>query len=128
MYLANWLETDYVIDRRGRRYVPCWKQQGRVEVDFTQLQRWYRTLDHLLLNKEKVEVGLYERLRTLFEFEPDLVLYDLTSTYFEGHGPPGLAKHGHSRDGKPRKLQVVVGGQLQKLLLEELLLLLLEER
>jgi transposase len=107
--LANWLETDYVIDRRGRRYVPCWKQQGRVEVDFTQLQRWYRTLDHLLLNKEKVEVGLYERLRTLFEFEPDLVLYDLTSTYFEGHGPPGLAKHGHSRDGKPRKVQVVVG-------------------
>ena len=100
--LANWLETDYIIDRRGRRYVPCWKQQGRVEVDFTQLQRWYRTLDHLLLNKEKVEVGLYERLRTLFEFEPDLVLYDLTSTYFEGHGPPGLAKHGHSRDGKPR--------------------------
>jgi len=107
--LASWLETDYIIDRRGRRYVPCWKQQGRVEVDFTQLQRWYRTLDHLLLNKEKVEVALYERLRTLFEFEADLVLYDLTSTYFEGHGPPGLAAHGHSRDGKPRKVQVVVG-------------------
>jgi len=107
--LANWLETDYVIDRAGRRYVPCWKQQGRVQVDLAQLQRWYRTLDHLLLNKEDVEVALYQRLRTLFEFEADLVLYDLTSTYFEGHGPPGLAKHGHSRDGKPRKVQVVVG-------------------
>lgn len=107
--LANWLETDYIIDRDGRRYVPCWKQQGRVQVDLAQLQRWYRTLDHLLLNKDKVEVALYQRLRTLFEFEADLVLYDLTSTYFEGHGPSGLAKHGHSRDGKPRKLQVVVG-------------------
>jgi len=107
--LARWLETDYVIDRAGRRYVPCWKKQGRVEVDLAQLQRWYRTLDHLLVNKEKVEVALYQRLRTLFEFEADLVLYDLTSTYFEGHGPAGLAEHGHSRDGKPRNVQVVVG-------------------
>jgi transposase len=106
--LAEWLETDYVCDRAGRRYVPCWKQQGRVQVDLAQLQRWYRTLDHLLLNKETIEVGLYHRLRDLFHFQPDLVLYDLTSTYFEGHGP-AIAKHGYSRDGKPRKVQVVVG-------------------
>jgi transposase len=107
--LAEWLETDYVCDRAGRRYVPCWKTQGRVQVDLAQLQCWYRTLDHLLLNKSKVEVALYERLRTLFEFQADLVLYDLTSTFFQGHGPPTLAKHGHSRDGKPRNVQVVVG-------------------
>ena len=69
---------------------------------------WYRTLDHLLLNKDKVEVSLFKRLRTLFDFQAELVFYDLTSTYFEGHGP-GLAKHGYSRDGKPRKVQVVVG-------------------
>lgn len=106
--LADWLETDYICDRDGRRYVPCWKQRGRVQVDLAQLQRWYRTLDHLLLNKDEIEVALYERLRTLFDFEPDLVMYDLTSTYFEGHGP-ALAKHGYSRDGKPRKVQVVVG-------------------
>ena len=106
--LAAWLETDYIIDRVGRRYVPCWKQQGRVQVDLGQLQRWYRTLDHLLLNKENLEVALYHRLRDLFDFRPDLVLYDLTSTYFEGHGPE-IAKHGYSRDGKPRNVQVVVG-------------------
>jgi transposase len=107
--LAQWLETDYLCDRRGRRYVACWKQHRRVQVDMAQLQRWYRTLDHLLLNKPQIEVALYERLRNLFDFQPDLVLYDLTSTYFEGHGPAGLAKHGHSRDGKSRKVQVVVG-------------------
>ena len=107
--LAEWLETDYVCDRDGRRYVPCWKQQGRVQVDRAQLQRWYRTLDHLLWNKDALEVALYERLRTLFDFDADLVLYDLTSTYFEGHGPATLAKHGYSRDGKPRNVQVVVG-------------------
>lgn len=78
-------------------------------MDLSQLQRWYRTPDHLILNKDQVEVALYERLRTLFDFEADLVLYDMTSTYFEGAGPAGLAKHGYSRDGKPRNVQVVVG-------------------
>jgi transposase len=34
---------------------------------------------------------------------------DLTSTYFEGEGPPDLGAHGHSRDGKPRNRQVLVG-------------------
>ena len=37
------------------------------------------------------------------------MLYDLTSTYFEGAGPPELGAHGHSRDGKPRDRQVLVG-------------------
>jgi transposase len=106
--LAAWLESYFVCDRRGRRYVPVWKQHHRVQVDFTQLMRWYRTLDHLILNKDDIEVGLYQRLRDLFDFEPELVLYDLTSTYFEGHGP-ALAKHGFSRDGKARNVQVVVG-------------------
>lgn len=106
--LAAWLETDYVCDRRGSRYLPRWKQQGRVRVDLVQLQRWYRTLDHLILNKDAMEVALYQRLRDLFHFEPELVFYDLTSTYFEGQGP-ALAKHGYSRDSQPRKVQVVVG-------------------
>jgi transposase len=106
--LAAWLETDYVCDRHGSRYVPRWKQQGRVRVDLVQLQRWYRTLDHLILNQGAIEVALYQRLRDLFHFEPELVFYDLTSTYFEGQGP-ALAKHGYSRDSQPRKVQVVVG-------------------
>jgi transposase len=107
--LAGWLETDYVCDRVGRRYLPHWKQQGRVQVDLTVLQYWYRTLDHLILNQANIELALYGRLRDLFNFQPDLVFYDLTSTYFEGHGPTTLAKHGYSRDGKSRNVQVVVG-------------------
>ncbi len=107
--LAGWLETDYVCDRVGRRYLPHWKQQGRVQVDLTVLQYWYRSLDHLILNQAKIELALYGRLRDLFNFQPDLVFYDLTSTYFEGHGPEGFAKHGYSRDGKSRNVQVVVG-------------------
>jgi transposase len=107
--LAGWLETDFVCDRDGRRYLPQWKRQGRVQVDLTVLQRWYRTLDHLIINQKNIEVALYQRLRDLFNFQPDLVFYDLTSTYFTGHGPAELAKHGYSRDGQPRSVQVVVG-------------------
>jgi transposase len=106
--LAGWLETDFVCDRRGRRFVPHWHQRKRVRVHFRQLEAWYRTLDQLVAAKEQIEVALYHRLRDLFSLKPELVLYDITSTYFEGAGPVGFAKHGHSRDGKPHNVQVIV--------------------
>ena len=45
--LAGWLETDFVCDRQGRRFVPHWHQHNRVRVHFSQLEAWYRTLDQL---------------------------------------------------------------------------------
>jgi transposase len=54
-------------------------------------------------------VALYHRLRDLFSFKPDIVLYDITSTYFEGAGPHDYAKYGYSRDGKSQNVQVIVG-------------------
>jgi transposase len=107
--LAGWLETDFVCDRQGRRFIPRWRRHKRVRVDFRQLEAWYRTLDQLVAAKERIEVALYHRLRDLFSFKPDLVLYDITSTYFEGAGPADFAKHGYSRDGKPQNVQVIVG-------------------
>ena len=89
--------------------MPRWQRRGRVQVHCQQLQAWYRTLDRLSAAKRAIEVALYRRLRDLFSLRPDLVLYDITSTYFEGQGPEGLAKHGYSRDGKPHNVQVVVG-------------------
>ena len=106
--LARWLETDFVCDRRGRRFVPKWRSHRRVKVDFGQLEEWYRTLDRLIAAKQRLEVQLYFRLRDLFNLRPDLVLYDITSTYFEGVGPAN-ARYGYSRDGKPQNVQVVVG-------------------
>ena len=106
--LAGWLETDFVCDRQGRRFLPHWHRHKRVRVDFRQLEAWYRTLDQLVAAKERIEVALYHRLRDLFSFKPDLVLYDITSTYFEGVGPASFAKHGYSRDGKPQNVQVIV--------------------
>lgn len=106
--LADWLESYFVCDRAGRRWVPQWKQKGRVRVDKKQLQVWYRTLDQLLATKDEVEVALYRRLHDLFSIKVDLVFYDLTSTYFEGTGP-SIAKHGYSRDKRPKNPQVLVG-------------------
>jgi transposase len=107
--LAGWLETDFVCDRLGRRFVPNWHKRNRVRVHPRQLEAWYRTLDQLYKAKERIEEALYHRLRDLFSFKPDLVLYDITSTYFEGAGPADFAKHGYSRDSKPHNVQVVVG-------------------
>jgi transposase len=107
--LAGWLETDFVCDRLGRRFVPNWHQRRRVRVHHTQLNAWYRTLDQLVHAQEQIELALYHRLRDLFSFKPDLVLFDITSTYFEGAGPADFAKHGYSRDGKSHNVQVVVG-------------------
>jgi hypothetical protein len=106
--LAGWLETDFVCDRQGRRFVPRWHQHRRVRVHFQQLEAWYRTLDQLVAAKEEIELALYHRLRDLFSLKPELVLYDITSTYLEGAGPIGFARHGHSRDGKPHNVQVIV--------------------
>lgn len=115
--MARWLETDFVCDRWGGRWLPEWREESerlssqrpRVRVKDHQLRQWYRTLDQLLGHKAQIEKELFLQLRNLFSLKVDLVFYDLTSTYFEGHGPGGLALHGHSRDGKPRNRQVLVG-------------------
>jgi transposase len=108
-HLASWLETDYVCDRHGQRWLPAWEEHDRVQVNLSWLQRWYRTLDELVENKERIEQELFFRLRDLFALEVELVFYDLTSTYFEGEGPQELGRYGYSRDGRGKNRQVEVG-------------------
>jgi len=70
-------------------------------------ERLYRTLDRLLPHKEAVEKHLVGRLGELFSIEYDLLLYDVTSTYFEGqYAAPTLAQRGYSRDHRPDCVQV----------------------
>lgn len=107
--LAAWLETDFACDRRGQRLLPRWKQHGRVRVDLSWLQGWYRTLDQLIARKAHIERELFLRLRDLFSLRAEMVFYDLTSSYFEGGGPTPIAQFGYSRDGRPRNRQVLVG-------------------
>ena len=71
--------------------------------------RLYRALDHLLPHKEALEVHLKNRLGELFELEYDLLLYDVTSTYFEGAADFPLAQRGYSRDQRSDCKQVCIG-------------------
>lgn len=111
--LAWWLEESYVCDSRGKRFLPQWRDnvtnQKRVRVKWRQLKIWYRTLDRLLESKEGIEKNIYQRLRDLFGLKVDLVFYDITSLYFEGGGPDGLAEYGKSKDGKNRNRQILLG-------------------
>lgn len=107
--LAQWLEDFYVCTAQGSRWMPVWKPSGRVKVGFDQLKLWYQSLDDLLAEKERIEKAVYLELRDLFSLHPDLVFYDITSTYFEGAGPTELGQFGYSRDGKPRNRQIVIG-------------------
>jgi len=72
--------------------------------------RLYRVLDKLLPCKEALQVHLKERWTNLFDVRYDLVLYDVTSTYFEGQalGNPD-AQRGHSRDHRSDCKQVCLG-------------------
>ena len=81
-----------------------------VAVEKVHTDRLYEGLDWLLPHKPQIEKHLKERLGTLFDLEYDLLLYDVTSTYFEGEcAANGLAKRGYSRDSRPDCLQVCIG-------------------
>lgn len=72
--------------------------------------RLYAGLDWLLPHKQAIEKHLKERLGDLFDLKYDLLLYDVTSTYFEGECKGNsMAKRGYSRDSRPDCLQVCIG-------------------
>jgi hypothetical protein len=71
--------------------------------------RLYRTLDEFLKAKQAIENDRKEQFGILFRLEYDLLLYDLTSTYFEGLADSNdLAKRGYSRDQRKDCKQVIL--------------------
>jgi len=71
--------------------------------------RLYRCLDRLIGHKEALEQHLADRWRDLFGATFDVLLYDLTSTYFEGEAVEvDKARRGYSRDHRPDCLQIVL--------------------
>ncbi|MBI4333483.1 MAG: IS1634 family transposase [Chloroflexi bacterium] len=72
--------------------------------------RLYRALDRLLPHKDELEKHLKTRLGELFGLEYELLLYDITSTYFEGACEDNeKARFGYSRDKRSDCKQVCIG-------------------
>jgi transposase len=81
-----------------------------VSVDEVGKDRLYRAHDRILPLKNEIERHLKERFTTLFDESYDLMLYDVTSTYFEGQAKFNpQAQRGYSRDHRPDCKQVCIG-------------------
>jgi transposase len=71
--------------------------------------RLYRCLDRVLEHKRELFVWLKRKWADLFQADFEVLLYDLTSTYFEGEMEQNpKARRGYSRDGRPDCLQLVI--------------------
>jgi Transposase DDE domain len=74
-----------------------------------QIDKLYRCLDKLLSHKEGLFSYLRQRWQVLFDVGFEVLLYDLTSTYFESDPPEeGKRRFGYSRDKRPDCVQVVI--------------------
>jgi len=80
-----------------------------VDYAVAEKDRLYRCLDRVLEHKQDLFVWLRGKWADLFHADFEVLLYDLTSTYFEGAMEENpKARRGYSRDGRPDCLQVVV--------------------
>ena len=82
-----------------------------LETDFAvaEKDRLYRCLDRVLAHKQELFVWLKQKWAELFNADFEVLLYDLTSTYFEGEMEQNpKARRGYSRDGRPDCLQLVI--------------------
>jgi transposase len=82
-----------------------------LETDFAvaEKDRLYRCLDRVLEHKQELFVFLQQKWADLFRADFEVLLYDLTSTYFEGEMEQNpKARRGYSRDGRPDCLQLVI--------------------
>ena len=78
------------------------------------LNHYYRALDVLAKNKEAVEELMFKNSSKPFSKEVDVVLYDVSTLYFESVSSDELRKKGWGKDGKSSEVQVVVGLSVDK--------------
>ncbi|MEO7769278.1 MAG: IS1634 family transposase [Ferruginibacter sp.] len=74
-----------------------------------ELQHIYRTLDYLAINNELIQTHIYNRNRNLFNYELDVVFYDVTTFYFDSEVEKegALRQLGFGKDGKIGKTQIL---------------------
>ena len=98
-----------LVDPGSKRSTHQWLSTVyRPQFEGLELHHLYRSLDHLVRGKERLEEMLFARGRDLFSLEVDLVLFDTTLVHFQGHGPESLAAFGRPGD-YPDCVKLLVG-------------------
>ena len=82
---------------------------GTIKVKRVGLQHVYRTLKYLHMHKEEIEKALWNRNKNLFNSQDDVILYDLTTLYYESVKEDELRRFGMSKDGRGDVVQIVLG-------------------
>jgi transposase len=112
-------------DRAAERWRTDYVLEGVAKLELHHLYRAMGWLGHQLphdqqqgssklvprCTKDLIEEGLFARRRDLFT-QVEVVFFDTTSLYFEGHGGESLGQYGHSKDHRPDERQMVVGAVL----------------
>ena len=89
-----------------------WRRDVRItETESLELHHLYRAMRWLGDHKNTVEESLFQRRRDLFT-DLSLAFFDTTSLYFEGQGGESLGQLGYSKDDRPDRRQMIVGGVL----------------
>src|SRR5437764_11337404 len=81
------------------------------DAGLAEIHKLYRCHDRLLVHKQAVFDHLTGRWRDLFNISYDVLLYDLTSTYFEADPPfpeGDKRRFGYSRDHRPDCVQIII--------------------
>ena len=110
------LATNHLLDpssefRVHRQWFVSTALDELLEVDYAvaEKDRLYRCLDRVLAHKQDLFLWLRQKWADLFQADFEVLLYDLTSTYFEGDRERNpKAKRGYSRDGRPDCVQLVI--------------------
>jgi len=116
MKRTQFLTMNALCERESEHAMPNWGKRTAVgdliglDTETVSESTLYRTLDAVWPHRERIEQALAEREGELFALDNTVILYDLTSTYFEGEMKRNpSAKRGYSRDHRSDCKQVVVG-------------------
>ena len=95
-----------IFNPKSKNALNNWLREVDLGGSIVNKDKLYESLDYLEVNQEVIEKQLAAGKK---KQNVDLLLYDITSTYFEGKGAENLCKNGYSRDHRSDRVQVNIG-------------------
>lgn len=96
-----------IFDPKSKNGLKNWMKEVDLDFKITNKNDFYDCLDYLELEQPKIEKRLSKKNQD--KNSNNILLYDITSTYFEGKGAEEICKYGYSRDHRSDRIQVNIG-------------------